>query len=123
MGFGEHLEGILKRLDGAVAASVMGFDGIPVETVELSPEGPAEDIDVNALLVEYSNILNQLRGAAELLQSGSVTEISINSEKIVTIARLLSDEYFVIVALLPSANYGKARYLLRVTAPDIAAEI
>jgi hypothetical protein len=40
MGFREHLEGVVGSVDGSVACSVMGFDGIAVET--LQPDARAE---------------------------------------------------------------------------------
>ncbi len=38
-------------------------------------------------------------------------------------ARLISPEYFMVVALEPGGNLGKARYLLRVTAPKLRSEL
>jgi predicted regulator of Ras-like GTPase activity (Roadblock/LC7/MglB family) len=123
MGFREHLESMVQGVEGGVAASIMGFDGIAVDTVESQVDAEASDLDIQTMLIEYSNILNQLRQAAEVLQSGNVTELSVNTEKLVTLMRLLSDEYFAVLAIAPRANYGKARYLLRVNAPKLAAEL
>ena len=123
MGFREHLEGMMAGVEGAVAASVMGFDGIAIDTIESTSGEAASELDIQTMLIEYSNILNQLRQAAEVLQSGSVTELSVNTEKLVTLVRLLSDEYFAVLAMAPGANYGKARYVLRLTAPRLAAEL
>jgi hypothetical protein len=39
------------------------------------------------------------------------------------VARLVSPEYFMVVALQPDGNFGKARYMLRVTAPKLLAEL
>jgi hypothetical protein len=36
-----------------------------------------------------------------------------------TVIRLLNDEYFVAMALRPTGNLGKARYLLRVQANEL----
>jgi hypothetical protein len=40
-----------------------------------------------------------------------------------TLIRLLNDEYFVVVALQPSGNIGKARYLLRISAPKLLEKL
>lgn len=118
MGFTEHLDKVVASVEGAIACSVMGFDGIPIETRD---KGSAE-MDVNSLLVEFSSILSQIRQAAEMLQTGVVSEVSINTERILTIARLLTNDHFVVLALKPDGNYGKGRYVLRVTAPRLKAE-
>jgi hypothetical protein len=39
------------------------------------------------------------------------------------VARLVSPEYFIVVALKPDGNFGKARYLLRITAPKLRSEL
>ena len=93
MSFRAHLEAVCGSVEGAVACSVMGFDGIAVETHEVKHP----DVDLQAVLVEFSNILVQIRNAAEILATGDVAEVSINTEKLVTIARLVSKEYFMVL--------------------------
>jgi hypothetical protein len=39
------------------------------------------------------------------------------------VARPVSPEYFLVVALRPEANQGKARWLLRMAAPKVKAEL
>lgn len=118
MGFKEHLVHIVDSVEGSIACSVMGFDGIPIETYENSQTA----LDMNTLLVEFSGIMSQIRQAAEMLQTGVVSEVSINTERILTIARLLNQENFLVLAMKPDGNYGKGRYVLRVTAPKVKAE-
>jgi predicted regulator of Ras-like GTPase activity (Roadblock/LC7/MglB family) len=120
MGFREQLEGICDRVDGAWAASLMGFDGIAIETVQ--PKAP-EGLELQTLLIEYSSILHQIRTAADQLQMGSTSEVSIRTEKLVAVARMLTHEYFVVVAMAPEGNLGRARYELRVTGPKVAADL
>jgi predicted regulator of Ras-like GTPase activity (Roadblock/LC7/MglB family) len=118
MGFREHLEGVCQSVDGAVAASVMGVDGIEIDT-HIVGDG---DVDIKALLIEYSTILKSIRDAAEVHQAGGVAEFCVSTEKILTVARQITPEYFMVVALKPDGNYGKARYQLRVTAPKVKTE-
>ena len=37
MGFRETLQDICKKVDGALAASVMGYDGIAIDSHEVDP--------------------------------------------------------------------------------------
>src|SRR5262245_22979716 len=101
MSFRDQLEGICGRVEGAYAASLMGFDGIAIETVQ--PQQP-DGIELQTLLVEYSGILSQIRSAAEQLQMGAASEVSIRTDKLVAIARLLTPDYFVVLALAPEGN-------------------
>ncbi len=120
MSFRETLEHICRSVDGALAASVMGFDGIAVETHEAEP---LSDVDLTSAIVEYSSIFGQVRQAASQLQAGEASELSIRTEKLLAVGRTLSPDYFVVVALKPLANAGKARYVLRVDAGRITAEL
>jgi hypothetical protein len=45
--------------------------------------------------------------------------VSVKTERLTTVVRLLSEEYFVALTLEPGGNIGKARYLLRVSAPKL----
>jgi predicted regulator of Ras-like GTPase activity (Roadblock/LC7/MglB family) len=99
----------------------MGVDGIEVET-HLSDSG-GEQVDIKSLLVEYSGLFRTARQAAENHQAGDMAELSINTDRVSTVARLVSDDYFMVVALKPEGNYGKARYLLRIAAPKVRSEL
>jgi len=119
MSFREHLEEICKNVDGAVACSLMGVDGIEVDT-HVAGSG---DLDLKSLLVEYSGVLRSAKDAAEAHAAGGVAELAISTEKLSAVVRIVSPEYFLVVALTPDGNIGKARYLLRVTAPKLKAEL
>jgi predicted regulator of Ras-like GTPase activity (Roadblock/LC7/MglB family) len=120
MSFRAHLESVVNQVDGALACSVMGFDGISVETYQRDEAG---ELELNGAWVEYANLLTQLKNAADVLKTGAVTELSVNSEKVLTIIRLVSPEYFLVLALKAEGNYGKGRYVLRITAPKVRAEL
>ena len=124
MSFSEHLQSVVASVDGAIACSVMGFDGIAVETHQ-SPKSAdaANALDLTTAWIEFANLLSQLKNTAETLKTGKVAELSVNSEKVITLMRMVNQDYFMVLGLLPSGNYGKARYVLRVTAPKVAAEL
>lgn len=120
MSFLSHLEAVVNQVDGALACSVMGFDGIAVETHQ---KDDAAELDLQTAWIEYGNLLGQLKSAAELLRTGEVQEVSINSEKVLTIMRMVTPEYFLVLALKADGNYGKGRYVMRLTAPKVKAEL
>jgi predicted regulator of Ras-like GTPase activity (Roadblock/LC7/MglB family) len=119
MGFREHLQEVCRGVEGAVACSLMGVDGIEVDT---HVAGEA-DVDVKSLLVEYSSLFRSARDAAGVHDAGGIAELSVHTDKLLTVARLVSDEYFMAVALRPDGNLGRARYLLRITAPKVRTEL
>jgi predicted regulator of Ras-like GTPase activity (Roadblock/LC7/MglB family) len=114
------LQDVVRSVDGALACSVMGFDGIAVESHQVDG---APDLDLQSTLVEYAAVLAQARNAAQLLKTGPVSEVSINSDHVLTIMRLVTQDYFLVLALGAGGNYGKGRYALRIAAPRIRAEL
>jgi predicted regulator of Ras-like GTPase activity (Roadblock/LC7/MglB family) len=120
MSFLTHLESVVNQVDGALACSVMGFDGIAVETHQ---KESLSDVELQNTWVEYANVVTQLRNAAELLRTGEISEVSINTERVITLMRMVTTDYFLVLAMKPDANYGKGRYVLRVTAPKVKSEL
>jgi predicted regulator of Ras-like GTPase activity (Roadblock/LC7/MglB family) len=121
--FTEHLKTILDSVEGAVACSVMGFDGISVETLPKEMPESVVELDLQAAWVEFANLMSQAKVAAETLKTGKVSELSISSEKVMTLLRMVNQDYFLVVGVLPTGNHGKARYVLRMTAPKVAKEL
>ena len=97
----------------------MGFDGIAVESFAKDQQ----KTDIQTVGMEFSYILTQLRKATETIDAGSIDEVSIRTDRMTLIIRDLSRDDFVALAVAPTGNSGKGRYLLRVTAPKIQAEL
>ncbi len=116
--FGKKLEETVDGVAGGTAAIVMGFDGIPVDAFSKSPE-----TDMETIGMEFSVLLKEVRKAAEMLDAGSAEELTVRTEKMSTILRIINDEYFVAIALAPDGNVGKARYLLRMLVPDFNRDL
>jgi predicted regulator of Ras-like GTPase activity (Roadblock/LC7/MglB family) len=117
--FKEPLQKIVDNVEGGIAGLVMGFDGIAVESY--TREG--HKMDINTVGMEFSFILTQVRKAAEILDVGRINEISIKAEKLTIVIRVLNHDYFLALALSPEGNFGKGRYLMRVVAPRLQAEL
>ena len=64
------------------------------------------------VVVEYSNVLKEIRKTAEILSLGEMEEISIRTDRFILVIRVLSSEYFVAMIINRDGNFGKARYLM-----------
>ena len=117
--FKQVLQEVVDNTEGGIAGLLMGFDGIPVDQY-VRDEG---DIDVETVGMEFSVIVKGVKEAAEMLEAGKAEEVAIRAERLITVIRLLNDEYFIAVTLKPSGNFGKARFLLRTRAPKLLAEL
>lgn len=120
--FRESIQKLVNRLDGGVAAVLMGFDGIAVETyVRAGHTGHVADI--NTVGMEFGHLVGQARGASERLELGSLREVTIKTDKLTVVMLLLTRDYFLGCGILPTGNVGKARYLVRMAAPQLRAEL
>lgn len=117
--FRDSLRRLVEQTEGGIAGLLMGFDGITVESYSQD----AKKWDIQTVGMEFSYILTQVRKAADILEAGSVEEISIRTDRLVILIRMLSKDYFLALAVQPNGSAAKGRYLLRITAPKIQAEI
>jgi predicted regulator of Ras-like GTPase activity (Roadblock/LC7/MglB family) len=115
--FKDALQDVVDKVDGGVAAMLMGFDGIAVE--QYSPSG----FDIETLGMEFSVVLNDARKAALALDAGETDEVAFRAEKVMAVIRVLNGEYFLALAMKPGGNLGKGRYLLRLAAPRVLKEL
>ncbi|MBE0598834.1 MAG: roadblock/LC7 domain-containing protein [Desulfuromonadales bacterium] len=107
--FGNVLQGLVEGTGGGIGAVLMGYDGIPVAQFFRPTQGP----DLQLMAVEYTNILKEIRTAAEILDIGRTEEVAIRTERYLLVLRTLTDDYFVALTLERDGNFGKGRYLLQ----------
>ena len=117
MNFINVLKDTVDKVDGAVSAMIIASDGIPVE------EYVSEKlIDLTGLGAEASAMIRDIGFAAENLGLGEAREFSIISDKCGIIMRKINDEYYIALIIKPEGNYGKGRFILKTTVPNIEGE-
>ncbi|MFO0616079.1 MAG: hypothetical protein U0414_26025 [Polyangiaceae bacterium] len=116
------LKEVVDSVDGGLATLVMDFEGITVDSYSRPPSGGAE-FDINTVGAEFSVVIKSIQRAAEMLEAGETSEVTIHAGKVVTLIRVVSDQYFVAFTMRPDSNLGKARYVLRTRTPAIAKEL
>ena len=120
MVFAEQTRGFAGKVPGTVCCAIMGFDGIPIDTYEVG----GGTLDIGALLTEYSAIAKQLLEVGDRQpEIGEIKELTITSRGLTTLVTALSPEFFVAAVLGPEAMVGRARYELRMMAPDVLKEL
>ena len=117
--FKEALRGINERTEGALGALIMGTDGISVEKVMLE-EGADANIDVAA--AEVTSLVRNAQRAGKDTGLGAMRELMLSFEGMNIIVRLVSADYFVVLALAPEGNIGRGRFELRKAELDLARE-
>jgi predicted regulator of Ras-like GTPase activity (Roadblock/LC7/MglB family) len=118
--FRDTLQKMVDHLDGGVAAILMDLDGIPVD---LYIREKRDGIDIQTIGMELAHALAEMAKAVERLDLGPATELTVRTEKLVVLVYMLTAEYFIACAVRPDASFGKARYVMRLAAPQIRAEL
>ena len=117
MPFSDILKNVVSRTEGAIGALVVGLDGIPVEEYSVSSE-----MDIQSMTVEYSALLKEIEKGSQAAQIGSTNEVTVIAERAMIMLRRLNDEYFFVLIIKPGGNFGKGRFLLRMSVPKLLKE-
>ncbi len=117
--FDDVVRDAVEKTSGAVASVIMASDGITLSHY-MDPEST---IDLETLSIEYANLLAEISRASEAMDAGHVKEVTLQTDRYVTVLRSLTPEYFMALILSHNGNLGKGRFLLRVNAPALIKEL
>ena len=120
--FREHIQKLIDRLDGGIAGVLMGFEGITVESYAKAGYGDALP-EIQTLAIEFAHVIAQMRRTVHSLDAGALQEVTIRTDTMTLVMAVITEEYFLACAMLPNGNVGKARYLVKVTVPQLRAEL
>ena len=119
MSFKDELTRVANGVPSCLAVTLMGRDGISVE----QQLNPSSRIDVSSYFIELTQAFAQVEKSSEQLTTGPVDELVVRTDTVDVVLRAVGSEYFLALALPAHSNLGKGRYLLRVAAPRLRAEL
>ena len=92
----------------------MGNDGIPIAQADMSaaPNSPLAD-EIGIAGAEFGRVLEEIRKASDALGGGAVRETVVSLARFTLIFRGVDEDTFLVLAIGPDGNLGKARYLMR----------
>lgn len=108
MSYKESLKFLTENVGGGLAAIIMGYDGIPIDEYLVA----STPFDLQLLTLEYANLLRDIRRTVDLLENGVMEEVSIATDRLRVIVRVINDDFFLILVITADGNFGKGRYLL-----------
>jgi predicted regulator of Ras-like GTPase activity (Roadblock/LC7/MglB family) len=104
--FRRVLAAIRDRVEGTLAISLIGLDGIAVETLN---EGR---VPLDVLGAEFGGFIKSIRLSNTELNTGEVKQFALVTEKYVTFLSEVTPEYYILLVMSPDGNYGRARFEL-----------
>ena len=117
--FKETLQTVVDGTEGGLAGLLMDFEGLPLESY--SKDDP--QFDIEAVGAEVSVVVKAIQRASEMLEAGDAREVAFKSAKMVTLIRVINENYFIALTMVAEGNFGKGRYLLRLAAPKLLEEL
>ncbi|TES92905.1 MAG: hypothetical protein E3J87_03650 [Candidatus Cloacimonadota bacterium] len=113
------LEETVGSVLGAIAASIVGMDGIP-----LADFCKDESYDQTIFDAEIATILSTGARAIKDTQAGELKEIILTTESTTIIAHTIGENYFVMIVLKgESQNIGIARLSIRKLTQEFAKSL
>ena len=116
--FKQKLTTVVSNVDGSIGCLLIGFDGIPIDTVYRDEELP----QMSAIAVELSNLLDKFR-RLQAYDVGEVNEVSITAGSITALAKVVADEYLLILAMTTDADVNRGQTMLRLISPFVEREM
>ncbi len=124
MSFIAILQEMVEGVDGGIGAALMGSDGIAI--AEWMSPGARERSSLEEVAsagVEFGRVLDEIRKVADVLGGGALKETVISLARLIFIFRGVADDAFLVMALVPEANLGRARYLVRCSLSALQEEL
>ncbi|MGA7614143.1 MAG: hypothetical protein WBX15_03080 [Thermoanaerobaculia bacterium] len=115
--FKETLEGVFRRVDGTLAVSLLGLDGIAVETVG------GEGVSLETWSAELGAFVKSLQLSINELDSGDLRQFTLATDRHLALFSAVTSDYFILMILSPDGNFGRARFELRKARFDLQDEL
>ncbi len=104
--FRNVLGALTDSVEGALAVSLIGLDGIAIETIN------DHEVPLDVLSAEFGSFIKSIRHANTELNMGEVLQFSLVTQRYVTFLSEVTPEYYILLVLRPDGNYGRARFEL-----------
>lgn len=119
MTFEEMLQELIKKVEGSLAAMLMGLDGISVAQIAK----PNAKFDLELMGAEISAIYNQIRQSSFIDQFGETNEVVLRSGKTTILLKVIVDDYAVALVMDANQAIGKGRHYLKLIEPAMKKEL
>jgi len=116
--FRETLMTFAERVEGVHGVSLLGRDGIAIDSVV-----PVGDGILEAISAELVGILASFHASDLGIEAETVRQLVVDSEKATVVLSAVTSEYYLLILLSPEGNKGRARFEARKAAIVLEKEL
>jgi len=117
--FQDTLRRIAQRVEGAQAVSLVGLDGIPIDSFGSSSNG----LSIESVAAELGAFVKAVEGPHTSLEATAVQQLTIVTDKSTAILSRVTEEYYLLLLLSKDGNFGRARFELQKAAMALEKEL
>lgn len=116
--FQDSLRRIAERVEGTRAVSLVGLDGIAIDSYV-----SAEGLPMDSLAAEAGSLVKAAHSARALADHGAVQQLTLASDRSASILCRVTEEYYLLLLLARDGNFGRGRFELRKAAAALEKEL
>lgn len=116
--FQDVLRRIAERVEGARAVSLVGVDGIPIDSY-----GKMEGLSIESVAAELGAFVKSAQSPNAASQVGTVQQLAMVTDRAITILSRVTEEYYLLLLLSREGNFGRGRFELRRAALSLEKEL
>ena len=116
--FQDTLRRIAERVEGTRAVSLVGMDGIPIDSY-----GSIEGVSVESFAAELGAFVKAAQGPHTSLGGSQIQQLALVNEASIAILSRVTEEYYLLLLLSRDGNFGRGRFELRKAAAQLEKEL
>jgi predicted regulator of Ras-like GTPase activity (Roadblock/LC7/MglB family) len=116
--FQDTLRRVADRVEGTRAVSLVGVDGIAIDSYV-----SAEGLPMESLAAETGALVKAAQAASAMTDHGAVEQLTVASGRAATILCRVTEDYYLLLLLARDGNFGRGRFELRKAASALEKEL
>jgi predicted regulator of Ras-like GTPase activity (Roadblock/LC7/MglB family) len=116
--FQDTLRRIAERVEGTQAVSLVGVDGIPIDSY-----CAVEGVSVESFAAELGAFVKAAQGPHTSFDSSAIQQLSLVTGTSIAILSRVTDEYYLLLLLTREGSFGRGRFELAKAALALEKEL
>jgi len=116
--FQDTLRRIAEKVEGTQAVSLVGVDGIPIDSY-----GTTEGLSIEALAAELGAFVKSAQSSHTTLNVSPVQQLALVTASSSAILSRVTEEYYLLLLLSREGNFGRGRFELAKAALALEKEL